>query len=1723
MNFDFPYEDDDLVFDEVLSEYNANSINSQAIKSKYNDFRHIGYKNIKFKNPLLKEIDMETKKIESYFFSKLEEFPKIFEGKNFYSFQDALDYLKSISIPNKCVCAGIIDNIPGWRCVECSIYENSIYCSKCFIKSKELHKNHKVEFLNSSGGMCDCGDPDALYTYCSEHCGPYTEQKQIDEYINKVIPENILKNIKVFLDDLFYQFTKYLILTEKWKLFYDYLLNSKDKKGEDDIAVTIDLKNYFSVIFKNFINFLRKITENNLAMLHIIASYFLKNNLDEKLATENKEKDKWNTTHSCIKITPDNIEILYKDKNANKNILSSMNFSGVTKHKCECPFLRLLISNYRNTIKSLDPDETEDEKFFLSFTHNLFLRKTMCYILFFLYKEIILNSSQTIIYVRNQFFIEDALVTIAEKTNLIEESFIFLHDYIKNFFENNKKNFDFGRINHFELNNLLNAIKIYMIDCKYFSKPKVLQLMYSKINIYKVLIDLLGLFHNQMNFKSIVPHPAFQSKKEIIELVDTELFILNVINMMLLCIDWKNIEKIKEIFHYLVDKILSLNKNIILGKNEYTYHITIYKYFGAFINSFCFNYAIDNNTNINEALEFAKNNLFRSKDEMNKIVSIILDEYYKFYGFIMGIRNGFFNYYELNNYNFIYFNDKRYLLKDLVLLKYLFAMTEKPIKLDTILEKANVEDIYQIFKSIFDLTLNPDTSNSTNTNQNPTGFFGFLRHPISFISSYFIKNPKSSIECESDENKVVIQWRRILEMIISILKNDSTLIIEILFFYNDSISLKTKNNFFERFKKNKYIMHDCRNILKQNLILTIIANGNLMDLEQIQKTTYKFYFTLFDNNEFNEILNEVAFHKINGEKKQFYLKDTTLKYLDLNYYYSPMTRSKAELYLNDFKKDSFKIYNSYYYSPSELTFDLYNKAYENIFLCVENIEFLTNILKILLNPEYDVRMKKYNSNSIRAIMLPIIFNFLSMFGDINSTSFYNFKIKNENLITNICNILNDVLNANKENKHLDSDLEDNILDLIKQLNSYQTIKEYITGGLFKLSDKSYNNDEEELRINFEKSGGKQKNNKGEISSKENEKKNKMKNMKDKLKNLMKQKSEKFIDKAKKDKKMKKIINTQEKDEEISDNNNDEIMCFYCRNSINLSSYEKPYGKLGLIVDDYFYYNSIISTFNSKMNQILEKENNNSIKENSLNIIKNMKERRSKNSIINSCGHYVHLSCFNKGKTKDGFKCPLCEKIQNILIPPLNNFYNKENFFKPLLSLKDILYKKTDMKNNNIIQDDFKNIIIDFLIDIKMNITSVKFNIFIKTLISKYQSYINYLTNLIYCNAITFYKHQQIVIIRNLILSIRYLIHINFIDINDVLKYIHQLLIEIKTNVKSDFRPYDISHYKSLFDELIFCFCILLSYDEIKKSFIFLINLTLPFICYFMYLRNLVIKNDLTTLDIKNSKQELSCEDIKKYLNENNTDIINYFKKFLHKFYIIQIITNLDVKEDNIENNLKNLSIDKLFSLLNLENIYQSLSKNGKDEIIFSDLLNKIPELLSSQDYFIKDMVLDYDKVFNSLINKTKNYKKDSSELVEADFIIQFIPYEFKLISLDNQIFDFFEKYIFEKCDICKKETKYYYVCLICGKKVCATTICDLAQIHIKNCSGNLGLFVYITDMKLRLINLTQNSKILYPLYVNESGIGPDNTNKGREFKLSKENYESALKEYISLDTKIKYI
>ena len=113
------------------------------------------YKKIDSKELLTKEntfynkIYTETKEIFHYLDESINNFHLLFD-KNLKDFEDCLKYIESISIPNKCVCAGVIETIPGWRCNDCSKYGNTIYCNDCYLKSKHLHKNHKVYFLYSS-------------------------------------------------------------------------------------------------------------------------------------------------------------------------------------------------------------------------------------------------------------------------------------------------------------------------------------------------------------------------------------------------------------------------------------------------------------------------------------------------------------------------------------------------------------------------------------------------------------------------------------------------------------------------------------------------------------------------------------------------------------------------------------------------------------------------------------------------------------------------------------------------------------------------------------------------------------------------------------------------------------------------------------------------------------------------------------------------------------------------------------------------------------------------------------------------------------------------------------------------------------------------------------------------------------------------------------------------------------------------------------------------------------------------------------------------------------------------------------------------------------------------------------------------------------------------------------------------------------------------------------
>ena len=1727
MNFDEDredfYEDIDLPFDYIVDfdaiKNNGDNYDSQLI----NGFKNISSEKISTNNSLYKEIEKETSKIYLYFIEKTKEFPKVLE-KNYLSLEETYNYLKSISIRNKCECAGIIENVPAWRCADCSKYENSIYCSNCYLNSKHLHKGHQVEFLYSSGGMCDCGDPDSLYMYCTEHSGPYTEQKQIDEYINNSFSTEVLKNLKIFFDDIFSKFTEYLLLTEKCKYFYTELLedNVKDQKGIKDV---ISLKNNFAIVFQNFLNFLFKITENNLGMLHLIASYLLKNNLSN---------EKNETTHSCIKIEKDKIEILYKDNNDIENFFLPFNFKGGKKHKCKCPFLRLLFSNWRDNVKPFVKSNSQNEKFLLSFSHNLFLRQSSCIIIFFLYKEIILNNNEDdVLYSRNQFYIEDTIEFIAKNSDFIEESYEFLYFYLKKILDSPKSRDLFGNYKPIIIEKLLNKFRIYMYDSKYFTKPKVRKIMYNKTGLLKRVIDIACLMHNIMEFKSIFPHPPFNEKKCIVELINLELFGIYIANILYLYTDFDNIDIVKEIFNYFIEKIFFLNKNKKLKEKEFSFHLLIYRIFSGFLNFFCFNFALTNKNNkadINSAIIFVKDILFKSRDEMQKVINIILNDYYKMFGFLIGIRNEYFNYYELNNYNFIYFNDLRELKHDYTLLKYLYAMTEEPVNIDYILKTSNIENVYSLFDKVFIsnnyISLSKKEQISDKTQEKKSfSFSGMFNTVKNFfnIKSYFEKG----LTKDEEENKHVMQWKRLLEIFICIMKNDTTPLWDILTYYDEVISLKTKNSLFNFVKDNKYLMDDIRNMLKERLIQVIIANGNLMDLKGIKEGIDKFFFVIFKEEEFNNILDELTISKMNGEKKEFYLKDSSLKYLDMNYYYSPMTKTKAELYISDFKKDTFRTYNSYYYKPSQITFDFYHKVYENFLLNVENINLILKIIDVLLQPIKKEDNKYYDLNSIRKMFLPIVLSFISMLFSINSKSFIKFKIKNDNIIYNIYDRLNNAIKYNKsnENKLFDSDLEDNIIEIINKYNSFNIIKECPNDFINIINDKDYysdgkfkidvNEDKNENRINISE----------KLITESDKKKNKAKDMKVHLKKIMQKKSEKFMKKASKNKDMKKIIEEKiSKDDKTEKEEKDEIMCFYCRNSIFLKKFDKAYGKLCLVFNDLFYVNSFNSTLNSELNNLRDKNDKNvEIIINS--VINNKKIINSKQPRITSCGHYFHQSCFYKGFSYDKkFKCPLCEKIQNILLPPLINFSKNNDFLKSLkfsevfgnnsFSSKD---KEATTTGDNI----FKDIVINFIGEALLSNEYSKYHIFkLSEFLPSYQSCINFLINLFYSNGTTFHKQQQIEINQNILLSLRYLMNIKQIDIAFEINKVHNIitnLIKGPNHKEKIIDNYLDMIYSNYFDLILFIFAILLNYDELQKLFIYIINWVIPYMSFWLYLRNLIQKNNFYTSFDDKLNEEINIDDLKKFLSKNNTLLNKYLKLFLQKLFIIKILTNYNnPKKTELNHNIKEFSISQYFSLLNMDNLSKTLSQNNDNEINFSDLFDKIPKCFETDNNMI---IYDYNEIFSKIIIRIKKYVMFKN-LINAEFMIQFIPFEFKLITLDENIFDWIEKYLFKKCCICKKETKFYYICLICGEKVCCTKICDNILNHSEKCGGGSGITIYIGNLKLSFIkNKSKNNGIkeTYPLYVNDSGVGPSGLHVGNEYYLSKEKYNLALKDYVSND------
>ena len=636
-------------------------------------------------------------------------------------------------------------------------------------------------------------------------------------------------------------------------------------------------------------------------------------------------------------------------------------------------------------------------------------------------------------------------------------------------------------------------------------------------------------------------------------------------------------------------------------------------------------------------------------------------------------------------------------------------------------------------------------------------------------------------------------------------------------------------------------------------------------------------------------------------------------------------------------------------------------------------------------------------------------------------------------------------------------------------------------------------------------------------------------MKEKLKLSMKKKSNNFLKKIESDEEMIKAIDEHANDFEILENN-DEIMCFYCRNAIKLNSYEKPYGKTGLCIKDLYYVNSIKATLREEFSKLEIKDEDNKIFSQAMKMIYNQGFFR-----IISCGHYFHNSCFVEGcekGDKNGFNCPLCLKYQNILIPPLTLFHDKYNFlksekFNELFSegegkeKSNKEYKKEKNKGINL----FNNTVIHFLITINIFKGDIKNYVsFLDNIYPYYKAFLNYFENIFYVESTTFHKHQQIDNIKNLILSLRLTIHDSMnCDRYDVIKFIKEALLKLvkgPEEKRSMYKYYDsYMHYLNIFEKIILSLQILFDYEEFKEALKHILYIILPYFCFGLYLKHLIIQKQNNEINEEQFNNKLNSEEFNKYLKNENKQIMKHFNSFLTKFCFIKLISDYQQKNDDIINNLNKLSVKNILQLLDMNDLENNLSK---DEISINDIINMLPKTFDSNNAFYKlfSSIENFDNTLNLIIENIKSYNNANYDITQ-ELIIQFSPTKFNFIKLDNNIFDFIEKNTGKKCDICGKLPKNSFLCLICGEKVCYTgqikIRIDEFITHTRKCGGYYCIFVNMENMKLFYIDSDGKIAKLFPIYVNKMGTGPKVRHISNEFNLSHEKMKLLLKNYTSKD------
>ena len=364
--------------------------------------------------------------------------------------------------------------------------------------------------------------------------------------------------------------------------------------------------------------------------------------------------------------------------------------------------------------------------------------------------------------------------------------------------------------------------------------------------------------------------------------------------------------------------------------------------------------------------------------------------------------------------------------------------------------------------------------------------------------------------------------------------------------------------------------------------------------------------------------------------------------------------------------------------------------------------------------------------------------------------------------------------------------------------------------------------------------------------------------------------------------------------------------------------------------------------------------------------------------------------------------------------------------------------------------------------------------------------------------------------QNIILSYRYLLKASGINSSNIRIYIKGSLnnLLIKSDDNNFIENCKNMYYIKLLEKILLSLSILFDYDEIKQTFKYLLYIFLPYFSFGNYLKHLLI-NEIPL-------ESISKEHFKKYIIDNNDDMINMFKIFLQKLTLVKLITDYHNKNDDIIKSFNELSIEQILSVLNIDNLY-ILLKDENNSINFSDIFVFLPKIFNSNDILFKEFKNDLNDIFEIIIKNVKFDEDNKKDLLTKELIINFNPIKFDFIKFDNKIFDWIENHLEKKCLMCSKCSKYNYICLICGNKICHTNSCNLFIKHAESCNGNNSIFIDMDDMRICISVKLRYMQYIFPLYLNENGIGPSGYEMENEFILSNENLKLAFKNFVSYD------